>query len=72
LRDSAALCSWFRLVRAVHQSVEQAAMAPAARPTVFVLVGDHAPPFGDPGLRAEFSGAKVPYVMLTPVEVAGH
>jgi hypothetical protein len=68
LRDSAALCSWFRLVRAVHQSVQQVAMGTTARPTVFVLVGDHAPPFGDPKLRAEFSGTQVPYVMLTPRE----
>jgi phosphoglycerol transferase MdoB-like AlkP superfamily enzyme len=72
LRGSAALCSWFRLVRAVHQSVEQAALAPNARPTVFVLVGDHAPPFSDPDLRAEFSNTEVPFVMLTPVGSSAH
>jgi phosphoglycerol transferase MdoB-like AlkP superfamily enzyme len=66
LRDSAALCSWFRLVRAVHQSVQLTALVPTARPTVFVLVGDHAPPFGDPRLRADFSSSLVPYEMLTP------
>jgi phosphoglycerol transferase MdoB-like AlkP superfamily enzyme len=66
LRNSAALCSWFRLVRGVHQSVQQVALGNTARPTVFVLVGDHAPPFGDPELRADFSSAQVPYVMLTP------
>lgn len=66
LRSSAALCSWFRLVRAVHQSVQQVALGATARPTVFVLVGDHAPPFGDPELLAEFSSTQVPYVMLTP------
>jgi phosphoglycerol transferase MdoB-like AlkP superfamily enzyme len=66
LRNSAALCSWFRLVRAVHESVQQVALGSNARPTVFVLVGDHAPPFGDPKLRAEFSDSEVPYVMLTP------
>ena len=66
LQSSAALCTWFRLVRAVHQSVQQAALGATARPTVFVLVGDHAPPFGDPHLRAEFSSTQVPYVMLTP------
>ncbi len=68
LRSSAALCSWFRLVRAVHQSVQQVVLGKTARPTVFVLVGDHAPPFGDAKLRAEFSGTQVPYVMLTPRE----
>lgn len=44
LRDSVALCTWFRLVAAVHQSVALMALEPLARPTVFILVGDHAPP----------------------------
>jgi hypothetical protein len=69
LQNSAPLCSWFRLVRAVHQSVQQAALGTTARPTVFILVGDHAPPFADPQLRADFSSTQVPYVMLTPVAV---
>jgi len=67
LQASAPLCSWFRLVRNVHQSVQQMALAPSARPTVFVLVGDHAPPFADPELGREFSHTEVPYVLLTPV-----
>jgi hypothetical protein len=66
LQASAALCSWFRLVRAVHQSVSQLAVEVHDRPTVFVLVGDHAPPFGDPQLRNQFSTTQVPYLMLTP------
>lgn len=70
LRNSTALCSWFRLVGAVHTSVAQLAVAAAtgekARPTVFVLVGDHAPPFAHAALRQEFSGTVVPWVMLTP------
>ena len=66
LRNSAALCSWFRLVREVHQAVQQAALGPSARPTVFLLVGDHAPPFGEPQLRGMFSSTQVPYVLLTP------
>ena len=70
LENSVALCSWFRLVRAVHQSVAQMALIPMARPTVFILVGDHAPPFGDPKLGAEFSSTQVPYEMLTPVAVS--
>ncbi len=70
LRNSKPLCTWFRLVRAVHQSVQQVALGPTARPTVFVLVGDHAPPFGDPQLLADFSGTQVPYVMLTPLAAA--
>jgi len=67
LSNSPALCSWFRLVRAVHQAVQQAALGPSARPTVFLLVGDHAPPFGEPQLRDMFSSTQVPYVLLTPL-----
>lgn len=66
LRDSAALCSWFRLLRNVHRSVERLALETTSRPTVFVVVGDHAPPFADPGARREFSATDVPYVVLTP------
>jgi hypothetical protein len=66
LRDSVPLCSWFRLVRNVHQSVQEMALRPTARPTVFVLVGDHAPPFADPKLRQIFSATDVPYLTLTP------
>lgn len=69
LRDSAALCSWFRLVHAVHASVSQVATQQLARPTIFILVGDHAPPFADPHLRSEFSASQVPYVMLTPASL---
>jgi phosphoglycerol transferase MdoB-like AlkP superfamily enzyme len=72
LQGSPALCSWFRLVRAVHQSVGQVAIGVAAHPTVFVLVGDHAPPFADPALRSRFSSAEVPYIMLTPLSAAPH
>jgi len=66
LRNSAPLCSWFRLVRNVHQSVHQLSLTRSARPTVFVVVGDHAPPFADPELRQLFSATDVPYVLLTP------
>jgi hypothetical protein len=66
LRDSVPLCSWFRLVRNVHHSVQQLALSPSARPTVFVVVGDHAPPFADSKQRQNFSATDVPYVLLTP------
>jgi Sulfatase len=66
LSSSNALCSWFRLILAVHQSVQQLALQPGARPTTFVLVGDHAPPFSNPRLRERFSGTVVPYVILAP------
>jgi hypothetical protein len=72
LRNSAPLCSWFRLVRAVHQSAQQAALAPSTRPTVFILVGDHAPPFSNPQRRGAFSSTDVPFVMLTPKVLLPH
>jgi hypothetical protein len=71
LNSSDALCSWFHLVQTVHQSVAQMALAPGARPTVFVLVGDHAPPFSDPDLVRDFSTTQVPYVMLAPKSLTG-
>jgi phosphoglycerol transferase MdoB-like AlkP superfamily enzyme len=59
------LCSWYRLVKNVHQSVTDMALM-VKRPTVFVVVGDHAPPFGNPALRRLFSPSEVPYVVLVP------
>jgi hypothetical protein len=60
------LCSWYQLVMNVHRSVTQLALDPLGRPTVFVIVGDHAPPFGNPSLRDRFSQSDVPYVVLVP------
>lgn len=65
LAASPALCSWFQLVTNVHQSVARLA-ASTQRPTLFILVGDHAPPFGSPDLRAQFSVKDVPYIALVP------
>jgi len=74
LRSSPALCSWFRIVHGVHQAIEQVAIQQATganpRPTVFLLVGDHAPPFGDSTLARQFSATQVPFVMLTPKALA--
>jgi len=69
LQSSSALCSWFRLVRAEHQAVEKMALLQTARPTLFILVGDHAPPFSNPALRAQFSSTEVPFVMLMPKDL---
>ncbi len=60
------LCSWYQLVFNVHDSVSRLAMTSLTRPTVFVVVGDHAPPFADRELRAQFSGEVVPYIILLP------
>lgn len=66
LRSSDALCSWFRILHALHGSVADLAVQAVQRPTIFVLVGDHAPPFANPALRVEFSDTVVPYIILTP------
>jgi phosphoglycerol transferase MdoB-like AlkP superfamily enzyme len=66
LEPNSTLCSWYQLIAHVHQSVATLAMDGLARPTVFVIVGDHAPPFVNAGLRSRFSPAVVPYVLLIP------
>ncbi len=66
LSQHPSLCSWYQLIANVHQSVAQVAMSGLNRPTVFAIVGDHAPPFNDPDLRADFSFDSVPYVLLVP------
>jgi hypothetical protein len=64
LANTPRLCSWYQLVANVHESVARVAIAPLARPTVFVIVGDHAPPFVTDSLRNQFSRTEVPYVIL--------
>lgn len=66
LRAYPELCSWSKLIWRVHYSVAHLAMQTLARPTVFLLVGDHAPPFGNAEIRNQFSSAEVPYLLLTP------
>jgi hypothetical protein len=61
-----ALCSWYQLAANVHQSIARTASSQLARPTLFIIVGDHAPPFFDPDTRSRFSGTSVPYVLLVP------
>jgi hypothetical protein len=66
LLQQPSLCSWYQLVSNVHDSVARLAMTRLARPTVFVIVGDHAPPFANPAARSQFSTTDVPYVLLVP------
>lgn len=63
---STALCAWLQLEVNVHEAIYRLAMQHQTRPTVFVVVGDHAPPFSDVGLRKDFSDKVVPYVVLAP------
>jgi hypothetical protein len=64
--DHGSLCAWFNRVLDVHKSVAELATRPGIGPTVFVIVGDHAPPFLRPEARDRFSQAVVPWVMLMP------
>lgn len=66
LSPGSPLCSWYQLVANVHRSVSKLAMGKLGCPTIFVIVGDHVPPFGDPDLRNRFSDRVVPYVVLAP------
>ena len=65
-RDDIAICSWAHLVSVVNQSVREIALGQLARPTIFVVVGDHAPPFDKDAERAQFSATEVPYIILLP------
>jgi hypothetical protein len=71
LSGNPALCSWFQLEENVDRAVATLARTSSpGRKTIFVLVGDHAPPFSDPGLRASFSPTDVPYIALIPTQLA--
>lgn len=61
-----AFCSWYQFQTSVHQSVAKMALSTLNRPTAFVVVGDHAPPFANETIRSQFSQTTVPYVLLLP------
>jgi hypothetical protein len=65
-RQMPALCAWYQLENNVHQAIADLALRASARPTVVIVVGDHAPPFSEPKLRDGFSDSVVPYVILIP------
>jgi phosphoglycerol transferase MdoB-like AlkP superfamily enzyme len=64
--ENGAICSWYQLVFNVHRSVSELALRSTTRPTIFLIVGDHAPPFSSARLRGQFSDRVVPYVLLVP------
>ena len=66
-RDDA-VCTWYSLVTRALKAIDRVATDPALNPTVFVVVGDHAPPFIGAERRAEFSQTQVPYVILAPIQ----
>jgi len=71
LAQETPLCSWYQLVRNVHDSISALAMTAMPRPAIFVVVGDHAPPFATPQVRDQFSRGAVPYVILLPRRASG-
>ena len=66
IEQQESLCSWFMRVLRVQESVARLALTPGLRPTVFVIVGDHAPPFLRVDTRNQFSPTRVPFVVLIP------
>ncbi|MGD0798287.1 MAG: sulfatase-like hydrolase/transferase [Acidobacteriaceae bacterium] len=69
--EGQSLCTWFGLVMRVQESVARLAETPGLRPTIFVVVGDHAPPFVREDVRDRFSQTRVPYVVLMPRAMMG-
>ena len=65
-RNDIAICAWAHLIATANQSVRDLALGQLGRPTIFVIVGDHAPPFDKDSERAQFSSSEVPYVILLP------
>ncbi|MFC5864251.1 sulfatase-like hydrolase/transferase [Acidicapsa dinghuensis] len=60
------LCSWYQLIATLQQSAAKLATDDTGHPTIFILVGDHAPPFTNATLRDQFSPSNVPYIALIP------
>lgn len=50
----------------VHENVAAAALDPSLPPTLFVVVGDHTPPFATRRKQGLFVPERVPYVVLAP------
>ena len=66
LAASVALCNWYRLERRLHESIVTLATRKEMPDTIFIVVGDHAPPFLDLRLRSLFSQDDVPFLVLQP------
>lgn len=55
-----------KVVLRMQESVANLALMPGLRPTVFVIVGDHASVFMRAETRNHFSQTMVPFVVLIP------
>jgi hypothetical protein len=65
-RSDAGVCLHTRAISVVLGKLADIALDPSLPPTVFVVVGDHAPPFMSPEIRALYSPTEVPAVVLEP------
>ena len=65
-RDDPAVCAWYDLVLRVNKSIRRLALEPLGRPTIFIVTGDHEPPFDKEMELAGFSATQVPYFILLP------
>ncbi|MGA2000615.1 MAG: sulfatase-like hydrolase/transferase [Terriglobales bacterium] len=61
------VCAISKAQHTVMSSVADLAMNPALAPTLFIIVGDHAPPFIRSSERNLFSSDRVPFVVLYPL-----
>ncbi len=66
LKPDSPLCSWYQLIASVHRSLARLAEENLGRPTIFIVVGDHTPAFGDPANYHRLSHTEVPYLILLP------
>lgn len=66
LQQQKPFCTWYELITNVNKSVANMAASHLARPTIFIVVGDHVPPFVNDTVHDQFSETVVPYVILLP------
>jgi hypothetical protein len=60
------LCNLAMSLQNVTSAIAEIALDPNVPPTRFTIVGDHAPPILNPGLRRQFSDSEVPFIELIP------
>lgn len=60
------LCVWYSIIYRLNRELRDIALDSSLPPTVFMLEGDHAPPFFHSDRRSRFSQDHVPFVILFP------
>jgi hypothetical protein len=64
------LCNLTINLKKVTSVIADIAMDPNLPATRFIVVGDHAPPILNPGLRRQFSPSEVPFIELIPRNIS--